>query len=248
MGKKNLFKIRKKNKIKKNKKNRTLTSPEQIQFQSLCVDPSGEIVCAGSHDSFQIYVWSLQTGKVLEVLPGHEGPVSTIAHSPIQSGFLVSGSWDKTSVTYLFSFFTSFRQKNKKRSQIYFFFFSSQCQNLGYLCQHKGPRNSAAIIWRPCNCIQTWWVRNSCCNTGWTNNFLECSRRVFFFSFLFFFSSYSYVINFSSFPNKGLKQEALKEGKTLQEEGPLPISSLPRAPLLGKPSVHSATLLTESAF
>ena len=41
---------------------RTLTTPTPVQLTSLAVDSSGEMVCAGAMDPFQIYVWSLQTG------------------------------------------------------------------------------------------------------------------------------------------------------------------------------------------
>ena len=51
---------------------RTLTTPSPVQFCSMATDASGEIVCAGTLDSFEIYVWSLQNGKVLEVLTGHQ--------------------------------------------------------------------------------------------------------------------------------------------------------------------------------
>jgi periodic tryptophan protein 2 len=74
---------------------RTLTSPTSVQFSSLTADLSGEIVCAGSQDPFQIYVWSLQTGKLLEILSGHEGPISCLAFSSSTST-LASGSWDGT--------------------------------------------------------------------------------------------------------------------------------------------------------
>ena len=33
---------------------RTMTSPEPCQFGCLAVDPSGEVVCAGSVDNFQV--------------------------------------------------------------------------------------------------------------------------------------------------------------------------------------------------
>jgi WD40 repeat protein len=49
---------------------RTLTTPTPVQFISLAVDSSGEIVCAGSLDPFNIYVWSLQTGRLLDILAG----------------------------------------------------------------------------------------------------------------------------------------------------------------------------------
>jgi periodic tryptophan protein 2 len=77
---------------------RTFTSPTSVQFNSLAVDPSGEIVCAagsGASETFDIFVWSTQTGKLLEVLSGHEGPVASLAFSPLGDR-LVSASWDRT--------------------------------------------------------------------------------------------------------------------------------------------------------
>uniref|UniRef100_A0A4W3JW44 PWP2 small subunit processome component n=1 Tax=Callorhinchus milii TaxID=7868 RepID=A0A4W3JW44_CALMI len=74
---------------------RTFTSPQPTQFCCLAVDSSGELVCAGSQDSFQIFVWSMQTGRLLDVMSGHEAPVSGLAFSP-QQGLLASASWDHT--------------------------------------------------------------------------------------------------------------------------------------------------------
>ena len=53
------------------------------------------MVAAGSLDPFEIYLWSLQTGKILDVLNGHKGPVTSLEFSPI-GGTLASGSWDST--------------------------------------------------------------------------------------------------------------------------------------------------------
>ncbi|KAG2225208.1 hypothetical protein INT45_009537 [Circinella minor] len=74
---------------------RTFTSPNPVQFSSLVVDPSGEVVCAGTTDTFEIYVWSVQTGKLLDILAGHTGPISSLTFSPVGM-ILVSGSWDYT--------------------------------------------------------------------------------------------------------------------------------------------------------
>lgn len=63
---------------------RTMTAPTPTTFSCVAVDPSGEIVCAGSQDSFEIFVWSVQTGKILDILSGHESVVSSIAFSPTQ--------------------------------------------------------------------------------------------------------------------------------------------------------------------
>eukprot|EP00899_Mesostigma_viride_P002377 jgi/Mesvir1/1213/Mv17699-RA.2 len=76
---------------------RTFTSPTPTQFVSLAVDASGEVLCAGSMDLFQIFVWSVKTGRLLDVLSGHEGPVVALEFSPLQSQtVLASASWDKT--------------------------------------------------------------------------------------------------------------------------------------------------------
>ena len=76
---------------------RTFLPPESVQFNSMAVDPSGEIVAAAGSGSsgagFEIFVWSTQTGKVVETLTGHEGPVSGLAFSP-NGDRLASCSWD----------------------------------------------------------------------------------------------------------------------------------------------------------
>lgn len=74
---------------------RTFTSPQPVQFSSLAVDPSGDVVCAGSQDSFEIYMWSVQTGKLLDVLSGHSAPIPALAFSP-NGDRLASASWDRT--------------------------------------------------------------------------------------------------------------------------------------------------------
>ena len=51
---------------------RTLSSPDPVQLVSLAVDSSGEVVCAGSMEPFEVYVWALQTGKLLDILSGHQ--------------------------------------------------------------------------------------------------------------------------------------------------------------------------------
>lgn len=74
---------------------RTFTAPSRLGFTSLAVDPSGEVVCAGSQDSFDIHIWSVQTGQLLDRLAGHEGPVVSLSFAADGSN-LVSGSWDRT--------------------------------------------------------------------------------------------------------------------------------------------------------
>ncbi|TQS34299.1 hypothetical protein Golomagni_05323 [Golovinomyces magnicellulatus] len=74
---------------------RTFTAPTRLSFSCLAADPSGELVCAGSIDSFEIHIWSVQTGQLLDRLAGHEGPVSCLSFAP-NGGLVVSGSWDHT--------------------------------------------------------------------------------------------------------------------------------------------------------
>ncbi|KAL8711417.1 MAG: hypothetical protein Q9220_004075 [cf. Caloplaca sp. 1 TL-2023] len=74
---------------------RTFSAPSRFSFSSLAVDPSGEVVCAGSLESFDVHVWSVQTGQLLDQLSGHEGPVSSLAFAP-SGGNLISGGWDHT--------------------------------------------------------------------------------------------------------------------------------------------------------
>ncbi|KIK99184.1 hypothetical protein PAXRUDRAFT_823013 [Paxillus rubicundulus Ve08.2h10] len=75
---------------------RTFTSPAPVQFSALAVDPSGEVVAAGSTDSFEVFLWSVQTGKLLDVLSAHEAPISSLAFCPTGANQLASGSWDRT--------------------------------------------------------------------------------------------------------------------------------------------------------
>ncbi|XP_043928437.1 periodic tryptophan protein 2 homolog [Protopterus annectens] len=74
---------------------RAFTSPRPTQFSCLAVDSSGEIICAGSQDSFEIFAWCMQTGRLLEVLAGHEGPISGLYFNPTRC-VLASASWDAT--------------------------------------------------------------------------------------------------------------------------------------------------------
>ncbi|CAI8613079.1 unnamed protein product [Vicia faba] len=74
---------------------RTFTTPSSRQFVSLAADQSGEVICAGTSDSFEIFVWSMRTGRLLDVLSGHEAPVHGLTFSPTNA-ILASSSWDKT--------------------------------------------------------------------------------------------------------------------------------------------------------
>ncbi|CAA7028645.1 unnamed protein product [Microthlaspi erraticum] len=74
---------------------KTYTTPTPRQFVSLTADPSGDVVCAGTLDSFEIFVWSKKTGQIKDILNGHEAPVHGLMFSPLTQ-ILASSSWDKT--------------------------------------------------------------------------------------------------------------------------------------------------------
>ena len=74
---------------------RIMTTPKQTQLICCSIDYSGEIVAAGSLDTYNIFVWSLKTGDLIDVLNGHTAPVSCLAFSHIND-ILISGSWDNT--------------------------------------------------------------------------------------------------------------------------------------------------------
>lgn len=76
---------------------KTFTSPRLVQFACVSLDHSGELVAAGGQDVFEIYLWSVKFGHLLEILSGHEGPVVSIAFSPVAtSSRMASVSWDET--------------------------------------------------------------------------------------------------------------------------------------------------------
>uniref|UniRef100_A0A336M8R8 CSON013792 protein n=1 Tax=Culicoides sonorensis TaxID=179676 RepID=A0A336M8R8_CULSO len=76
---------------------KTFTSPRMVQFGCVALDHSGELVAAGGQDVFEIFLWSVKFGHLLEILSGHEGPVVSLAFSPVAtSTAMVSASWDQT--------------------------------------------------------------------------------------------------------------------------------------------------------
>ncbi|KAK8793424.1 hypothetical protein WA158_004783 [Blastocystis sp. Blastoise] len=78
---------------------RTLTTPTPVQFTCVNVDSSGDIVAAGSMDPFNIYIWSLRTGKLLDILEGHQGPISSVSFDP-RGSLLMSTSWDHSAIIW----------------------------------------------------------------------------------------------------------------------------------------------------
>ena len=76
---------------------KTFTTPRPVQLSCLSVDASGDLIVAGGQDVFEIYLWSLTTGRLVDILSGHEGPVSAVSFSSSPtSSQLASVSWDRT--------------------------------------------------------------------------------------------------------------------------------------------------------
>ncbi|CAD8144037.1 unnamed protein product [Paramecium octaurelia] len=67
------------------------------QLQCLDVEPSGDLICVGGFDPYEVYVFSLQTGQLVEVISGHQAPITSIKFIQAEEKvLLISGSWDKT--------------------------------------------------------------------------------------------------------------------------------------------------------
>jgi periodic tryptophan protein 2 len=62
---------------------------------------SGDIIAAGSLEPYDVYIWSLRTGQLLEIFSSHTAPVSGVSFSPANAmseggSTLASSSWDMT--------------------------------------------------------------------------------------------------------------------------------------------------------
>jgi len=76
---------------------KTLATPRPAQLSCISVDSGGDLVAAGGQDVFEVFLWSLSTGRLVDVLGGHEGPVAGLAFSPAPaSSQLATVSWDGT--------------------------------------------------------------------------------------------------------------------------------------------------------
>ena len=56
------------------------------------MDADAELVCAGGDEPYEVYVWSVRSGQLLDALAAHEGPVCALALDPRGGGGLASGS------------------------------------------------------------------------------------------------------------------------------------------------------------
>eukprot|EP00759_Apiculatamorpha_spiralis_P003301 PhF_6_TR11568/c0_g1_i1/m.18657/K14558/PWP2, UTP1; periodic tryptophan protein 2 len=78
---------------------RTMTPPRPSQFTALALDPSGDLLAAGSMDGGSIYLFATQTGKYIDEFIGHTSMVSALSFHPAGT-FLASVSWDCTCRVY----------------------------------------------------------------------------------------------------------------------------------------------------
>ena len=74
---------------------RTLKPNKPTQFTCLAIESQGDIVCAGSNDPFNVFVWSLRTGQLIDILSGHSAPISCVSFNS-SNGELASASWDNS--------------------------------------------------------------------------------------------------------------------------------------------------------
>ncbi|VDK52955.1 unnamed protein product [Cylicostephanus goldi] len=79
--------------LKRYRNFRTLVCPEPTQLGSLAVDQAGDIVVAAAKEIFNIFIWSMENGSLLDVLSGHESNVASIS---LYGNTLASISWDRT--------------------------------------------------------------------------------------------------------------------------------------------------------
>jgi periodic tryptophan protein 2 len=52
------------------------------------------MVVAGGLDTFEIYIWQTQTGRMIDVISSHAGPISHVSFG--SNGNLLTSSWDKS--------------------------------------------------------------------------------------------------------------------------------------------------------
>lgn len=74
---------------------RTFICPDGQGITHLSIDQSDNIICGAAEKSHNILVWSMSSGQLLDILVGHEAPVTSLQICP-QNMYIISCSWDKT--------------------------------------------------------------------------------------------------------------------------------------------------------
>lgn len=79
--------------INKQKKFRVFRPDSSCQLVCLDLDNNGEVVFSGAFDPYEVYSWNVQTGHLLQIISGHEGPLACMAFAKDN---LITASWDHT--------------------------------------------------------------------------------------------------------------------------------------------------------
>uniref|UniRef100_A0AC35TNQ3 WD_REPEATS_REGION domain-containing protein n=1 Tax=Rhabditophanes sp. KR3021 TaxID=114890 RepID=A0AC35TNQ3_9BILA len=72
---------------------RTFVCPEQTQLSCVTTDKTSDLVIAVAKDDYKIFIWTMDTGNLVDVLAGHSSRIAAIA---LYGNMLASVSWDKT--------------------------------------------------------------------------------------------------------------------------------------------------------
>ena len=48
------------------------------QLNCLTVGESGDIIFTGAFDPYEVFEWNVKTANILQIVRGHEGPISCI--------------------------------------------------------------------------------------------------------------------------------------------------------------------------
>ena len=72
---------------------RTFTTPDLDKLATLAIDPTCEIICSSSADTFEIFIWSIKTGQLLNKIQAHDGPISQICFS-LSGDKIYTTGWD----------------------------------------------------------------------------------------------------------------------------------------------------------
>lgn len=79
---------------------RVFTNAERVgQCSCISIDPSGEVLAVGSSAHNLITMYSVQTGRVIDELSGHESPLVCLSFHP-SGTVLASGALDKTLIVW----------------------------------------------------------------------------------------------------------------------------------------------------
>ncbi|KAK7196792.1 Periodic tryptophan protein [Novymonas esmeraldas] len=78
---------------------RVFSPPEPTQLSCIAVDPSGDVLATGSSQMNKVFLFAVQTGRVVDTFQGHEAPITCIAFHP-SGTTLASGSMDHNLVLW----------------------------------------------------------------------------------------------------------------------------------------------------